>query len=83
MRKYTEADVQAARDEGFSNAICFVLGYLNGTGHWGSMAYEEILKEADREKIIKYARKNGELGLTGLGRYLSRERRLQGGRDDG
>lgn len=65
---------EQGRDEGFSNAICYVLGYLNGTGNCGSTAYEEILNGAGREKVIAYARKSGEMRFTGLDKYLRRER---------
>ena len=70
-----DARIAKARGEGFSNAICYVLGYFSGTGDCGSTAYEEILKGAGQEEIIAYARKHGEMKFTGLDRYLRRERR--------
>lgn len=64
---------EQGKQEGFNNAICFVLGYMNGTGNCGSTDYEEILNNCGREEIIAYARRNGEMKFTGLARYLRRK----------
>ncbi len=66
--------LQEASDDGFNQAICYVLGYLSGAGDCGSTHYEEILKSAGKEKIIAFARKNAEMRFTGLDRYLRRQK---------
>ncbi len=71
--------LQEASDDGFNSAICYVLGYLNGVGQGGSTVYEEILEGADKEQIITYARKNGEMRFTGLTMYLRRQKENRDG----
>ena len=75
MNKAQAAKLTQAYNDGFNNAICLVLGYLNGVGENGSTEYEEILREVDEDRIIAYARKNHEMRFTGLDRYLRRKRR--------
>lgn len=73
-RRVPSKAVIAANKDGFCSAICYVLGYLNGTGDNGSTQYEEILHGAGHDDIVAFARKNGEMGFTGLGRYLRKKR---------
>jgi hypothetical protein len=60
----------ATEMEGYCNAICWVLRYLNGRGDNGSTEYTEILEQNDEDAIIAYARRNGEMRFTGLDKYL-------------
>jgi hypothetical protein len=74
MSKEMSARERAAGDDGFNSAICYVLGYLNGTGDCGSTAYEEILTGAGEEQVIAYARRNHEMRFTGLATYVRRSK---------
>ena len=60
-------------DEGYNNAIRYVLGYLNGQGDCGSTMYEELLNACGRDEIIASARKHREMRFTGLDKYLRKE----------
>ena len=62
--------VSLAKDEGFYCGICYVLGYLNGTGNCGGTMYEEISTGAGEEGVIAYAKEHKEMQFTGLYKYL-------------
>lgn len=74
MSKEMSAAERAASDDGFNSAICYVLGYLNGTGDCGSTSYVEILEGVGEDQVISYARRNHEMRFTGLSTYLRRRR---------
>lgn len=63
-------DAKKLHDDGFYSAICYVLGYLNGVGDCCSTMYDELVSAVEEDKLLAYARKNGEMRFTGLNRYV-------------
>jgi len=62
--------VYRARHEGFSDGVLLALQVMHAAGNTGGHDYVELLRAADKDAVIKRARNECMLRITGLSQYL-------------
>lgn len=68
-------NIERAREDAFHDGVLLALQVISAAGDCGSATYEELVGACGLDNLVKRARSEGMMRLTGLSEYLRQIRR--------